>query len=162
MGPGNEVCESLRSTGLEGSPFIHSQLECAQTDLPGKEGRSRDSAIEGTQHLPPCLVSAVSFSTDSFLQGIQKPIAFSLRKPSRASKIPEAHVDQAQRSWRKKRCMGGLRSLNPSSGCFLFPCHVTPCKSLLPLTFTRKQGAIITLHCGRDKMRCSCTLCSPT
>lgn len=148
--------------GLEGSPFTRSQLECAQTDLPGKEGRSLDSAIEGTQHLPPCLVSAVSFSTDSFLHGIQKPIAFSLRKSSRAGKIPEAHVDQAQRSWRKKRYMGGLRGLNPNSGCFLFPCHVTLCKSLLPLTFTRKQGAIITLHCGRDKMRWSCILCSPT
>lgn len=26
--------------GLEGSPFIHGQLECAQTDLLGEEGRS--------------------------------------------------------------------------------------------------------------------------
>lgn len=48
--------------------------------------------------------SQQSFSaTDPVLQGTQKPVAFALRKPSRADKIPPAHTEQEQRSCRERK-----------------------------------------------------------
>lgn len=74
LSDGPWVCLTLGSMSPEASPFIHSQVEYARTDLPGEEG---GLWTEIKKEFPP-LISAASLSTGSFLQGIQKPIAFIL------------------------------------------------------------------------------------
>lgn len=80
----SEYAKFLGSMGLEASLFIHSQLEYARTNVPGKEGRPLGRDKEGTQYL----ILAASLSTDSFQQGIQKSTVFLLRKSFRVDNMP--------------------------------------------------------------------------
>ena len=131
----SEYAKILGSMGLEASLFIHSWLEYARTNLPGKEGRPLGRDNEGAQPL----ILAASLSTESFRQGTQMSAVFLLRKSFRADNMPPSPPWPGTKLLGKEEVYRGhRRTAFNVSGWFLFLCHVTLGKTLPSLKLNRQ------------------------
>lgn len=142
--------------GLEGS---HSSRPSEGPEQPAREGGSPCTDSEGPQLcLPLRLVTAVRFSTGSFLGRTQTPVTSSLRHSPRAGRIPSPYR-QKQRSGGGRRTYGISKGLNPDSKLFSAP---MPCDPLVPPSLRpgRQHGERTTSGC-RGKRRWRCTVCYP-